>query len=145
MAMFDCAWPMFTCLLIFWQEEKKKVVNVKWSKCAHKLEQILQHNGTSVTDNNSTANVSNEAVVFLVGNTLSYIDILAAHLLTWAMEELGEFALEVVRTTPLLVDLQRHVLSLPQMEAFIRSDLYYPLGDEAYVKEVSTTLGREIK
>ena len=116
------------------------------------MEQILQQNSSNVTNvpesDTSDVSSSDESVVFLVGRTLSYVDILAAHLLTWAMEELtGEgtnSAVEVVRTTPRLVDLQRYVVSLPHMAAFIRSDLYYPLGDAAYVKEVMLTLGREI-
>mmetsp|Transcript_11307 Transcript_11307/g.18414 ORF Transcript_11307/g.18414 Transcript_11307/m.18414 type:complete len:253 (+) Transcript_11307:126-884(+) len=114
--------------------EKSKVVRVKWAKCGHRLEAVLQrqHRGHEGSE---------EEVVFLVGHSLSYADVLAAHLLTWAVEELGA---DCVRTMPLLVDLQRHVLSLPQMAAFIKSDLYYPIGDDAYVQEVNVTLGREV-
>jgi glutathione S-transferase len=114
--------------------EKTKVVRVKWSKCGHRLEDVLQHQKQG-----RAAGGDDDAPVFLVGSSLSYADVLAAHLLTWVVEELGA---DCVRTMPLLVDLQRYVISLPHMAAFIKSDLYYPVGDDAYVNEVNTTLGR---
>jgi glutathione S-transferase len=122
-------------------EEKQKVVRVKWNKLGRRLEELLQRNrnGTRKDAEMQQTSGGEEATVFLVGTSLSYADVLAAHVLTWAVEELGA---DCVRTMPMLVDLQVHVLSLPHMQAFTRSPLYYPLGDDAYVQEVLTTLGR---
>ena len=125
-------------------EDKLKIVRVKWGKYAHKVEQILQQNSNTVVDNDiaEVSDSDSDKVVFLVGSSMSYVDVLVSHLLTWAVEEFGNIALEVVRTTPKYVDLQRFVLSLPQVDDFLRSDLYYPIGDDSYVQSVQHTLGR---
>jgi len=80
--------------------------------------------------------------VFMVGRSLTYADILTAHLVTWFVEECGT---EAMRSMPLLVARQHKVFSLPGIKEFIQSRNYYPVGDLAYVTQVSATLGRDIK
>lgn len=77
--------------------------------------------------------------VFLVGNTLTYVDILMAHAITWYVEELGP---EILDDTPLLVGLQNGIISLPEIQNFIRSKRYYPIGDTAYARQVVVQLYR---
>jgi glutathione S-transferase len=120
-------------------EEQSKIVRVKWAKCGHKLEDILQQNNRRGRRSAEVGNDSPATGPFLVGSSMSYADVLAAHLVTWVVEELGA---DSVRLFPLLVDLQHFVISLPEVDAFIKSDLYYPIGDAAYVLEVNSTLGR---
>ena len=46
---------------------------------------------------------------------------------------------------PLLIDLQNRIISLPQIQKFIKNNvLYYPLGDSKYVQHVNTVLGKKI-
>lgn len=71
--------------------------------------------------------------VFLVGNSLTYVDILMAHAITWYVEELGP---EILDNTPLLVGLQNGIISLPEIQGFIRSKKYYPVGDSSYARQV---------
>jgi glutathione S-transferase len=72
--------------------------------------------------------------VFLVGTSLTYVDILLAHAITWFVEELGP---EILDNTPLLVGLQNGIISLPEIQSFIRSNMYYPVGGAEYAKTVS--------
>lgn len=82
-----------------------------------------------------------EVPVHMVGASLTYADILVAHLTTWIVEECGA---EVVDDMPLLVLLQIQIISLPGIKRFIRSVNYFPLGDAAYVQAVNTVLGRTV-
>lgn len=91
--------------------EKFKVMGVKF-------EALLEKNGG----------------VFLVGNSLTYVDILMAHAITWYVEELGP---EILDNTPLLVGLQNGIISLPEIQTFIRSKRYYPIGGQDYAREVT--------
>ena len=43
---------------------------------------------------------------------------------------------ECLQTMPLLVDLQNSIISLPGIQAFIKSPLYFPIGDANYVAQV---------
>jgi glutathione S-transferase len=72
--------------------------------------------------------------VFLVGTSLTYVDILLAHAITWFVEELGA---EILENTPLLTELQIGIISLPEMKQFLRSKKYYPIGGDDYAKTVS--------
>jgi len=78
---------------------------------------------------------------FLVGNALTYADVLVAHIVTWYVEECGS---AIVEDMPGLVDLQNKVISLPSINAFIKSSKYYPVGDAAYVEQVNTVLARKV-
>jgi glutathione S-transferase len=75
-----------------------------------------------------------EVPVHIVGSSLTYADVLVAHLITWLVEECGS---GVVADMPLLVQLQNQVISLPGIKRFIRSVNYFPVGDRAYVEQVS--------
>ena len=41
---------------------------------------------------------------------------------------------------PGLVDLQNKVISLPSINAFIKSSKYYPVGDSVYVEQVNSCI-----
>jgi glutathione S-transferase len=103
-----------------------KLLKDKWTFMGARFEAILSANGGS----------------FMVGTSVTYVDILLAHLLTWYVEECGA---EIVAKMPLLVDLQNRVMSLPSVRAFIRSPLYYPLSGEDYMQSVGEVLGRSLK
>ena len=75
----------------------------------------------------------------LVGQDLTYADILVAHLVTWLIEEIG---CSCVVKYPYILRLQQRVVKLPGMVRFLGSPLYYNVGDEAYCKEVDLTLAR---
>jgi glutathione S-transferase len=72
--------------------------------------------------------------VFLVGDSITYADILLAHAITWFVEELGP---EILDDMPLLVGLQNGIISLADIQSFIRSKNYYPIGDAAYAAQVN--------
>ena len=71
-----------------------------------------------------------------------WIAFFKAHLVTWFVEECGA---SIVAKMPRLVDLQNIVITMPSVQAFIRSPEYYPLGDAKYCEQVSIVLGRNIK
>lgn len=78
---------------------------------------------------------------FLVGSSLTYADVLVAHVTTWYVEELGS---NIVEEMPGLIDLQNTVISLPSINSFIKSNKYYALGEQAYVDQVNTVLARVV-
>jgi hypothetical protein len=43
---------------------------------------------------------------------------------------------EILGGMPYLVDLQSGVIMLPQIQEFIKSHNYYPIGDEEYAEQV---------
>lgn len=104
---------------------QKQLMVTKWSKFGPRFEAVLAANGGK----------------FMVGQAITYADVLMVHAMTWYVEECGP---ETVSSLPLLVDLQHQVFSLPGIQAFIKSKLYYPLGDNAYCAQVCETLGRKI-
>jgi len=88
-----------------------------------RLEKILVQNGTG----------------WLVGEHMTYVDVLLAHTVTWYVEELGA---SVVSPFAMVVELQNTVICLPQVRRFIRSDLYYSIGDLEYCQDVWRILKR---
>mmetsp|Transcript_22555 Transcript_22555/g.20479 ORF Transcript_22555/g.20479 Transcript_22555/m.20479 type:complete len:241 (+) Transcript_22555:24-746(+) len=102
-----------------------QLMKEKWQSTGIRLENILKENNTG----------------YLVGGRISYADVLVAHALTWYIEELGS---AIVEQMPLLVNLQILIISLPSMQSFIKSNKYYPIGDENYTKQICTILGRQI-
>jgi glutathione S-transferase len=74
---------------------------------------------------------------YLVGNSLTYVDILVAHVTTWFVEECGA---EIVEDMPYLTNLQNQVISMPSVKKFIKSSHYFPLGNETYVAQVCDVL-----
>lgn len=97
----------------------------KWLFVGGRLEAVLKANGGS----------------FLVGEKMTYADILTAHAVTWYVEECGP---EVVAEMPNLIKLQNTVISLRGVNGFIRSSAFYPIGDKAYVDQVCLVLDRSI-
>ena len=54
-----------------------------------------------------------------------------------------KFGSETIQNLELIVAHQCMVISLPGIAAFIKNNqLYYPLGDDAYVDQVNEVLGR---
>lgn len=104
----------------------------KWHKLAVKLEARLVENNKTNSDDTSPN---------LVGESMTYADILTAHLVTWLIEEIGSSCIE---SYPALLKLQQKIVKLPGMVQFLGSDLHYPCGDVAYCDEVSEVLGRKI-
>lgn len=102
-------------------DQHKKSMRFKWFEIASRLESIVEANGGK----------------HLVGTDLTYADVLTAHCITWYVEEIGP---DIVENTPLLVELQNMVISLPAMQDFIKSSLYFPLSGTDYVVEVLKVL-----
>ena len=124
-------------------EEYKKNVFLQFSKAFTKYETCLAENlqKTKIPgDDKSGTNINIENCC-MVGSSTTYVDILMAHLCTWYVEEAGADLLEKF---PLITSLQRRIVSLPQVEAFIRSDCWYPVGNNKYKEMVSTVLDRKI-
>lgn len=76
---------------------------------------------------------------YIVGDKVSYVDILVVHAVTWFVEELGE---DIMEGLPRLVDLQHIVLEKESLRTFLGSRQYFPIGDDRYCTQVNTVLGR---
>ena len=119
----------------------------KWQFVGGRFEAILRaNNKKKLTVSSSSQNASDskkKATVFdfdpskeyfLVGEAMTYADVLVAHITTWFVEECGS---EIVKDMPLVVHLQNQIISRPSIKQFIQSPHFFPLGDEAYVDQVS--------
>lgn len=104
-------------------EAHRSVMLDKWFFLGNRLEAILRTNlplygkrkqqGPPNPSVGSVVSVTEDydmGDVFMVGRSLTYADVLTAHLVTWLVEECGT---EAMRTMPLLVALQHKVFSLP--------------------------------
>lgn len=124
-------------------EAHLKMTKEKWAFTGARLEAIIQNNMLTLQSaDGKGAAVSAapvEKAVHIVGSSLTYADILVAHVTTWMVEECGS---SVVAGMPLLVALQNQVISLPGIKKFIKSVNYFPLGDKNFVDQVNSTLGR---
>lgn len=103
-----------------WEAHRSMMID-KWSFLGNRLEAILRTNlplyGKKKQQGPSPSVGSAVPVedydmgdVFMVGRSLTYADVLTAHLVTWFVEECGT---EAMRAMPLLVALQHKVFSLP--------------------------------
>jgi glutathione S-transferase len=117
----------------------------KWSFMSSRFEAILRSNfrrsqkssrDNTSQDNSKTAKsvTTEETPVFLVGEAMTYADILVAHMVTWFVEECGH---EITKDTPLLVQLQHTIVSLPGVKKFLKGINYFPIGNIAYVEQVT--------
>jgi len=99
-----------------WEAHRSMMLD-KWSFLGNRLEAILRTNlplygkkkqgpGAAV---GSVVEDYDMGDVFMVGRSLTYADILTAHLVTWLVEECGT---DAMRSMPLLVALQHKVFSL---------------------------------
>ena len=70
-----------------------------------------------------------------------YSVLYVAHILTWYVEECGP---GLMADMPYLIELQNTILNISSIKSFIRSSNYYPIGDDAYCKQVCQVLGRKI-
>lgn len=70
---------------------------------------------------------------FLVGSSMTYCDILVAHITTWYVEECGS---EIMQPFPLVTLIQNYVISLPGVQKFIKSLNYFPLSGREYCEQV---------
>lgn len=80
---------------------------------------------------------------YFVGTSMTYPDVLMAHVLTWMTEEIGDEGL--CSHFPNLLRHQQRIKSIPSIEEFLASDLWYPIGDSVYCQQVEAVLGRDIK
>ena len=103
--------------------EFKETMIDTFHKNATNFEQILTRNGG----------------LYLVGDSMTWADILLVHALTWYVEELGT---EIMQPFPALIDLQNSIINVPNVKRFIRSTLFYDLAGDEYCKSVETSLGR---
>lgn len=146
-------------------EKLQQTMKEKWAFTAARFEAVLASNNrndrrisqpsptspqASAHNNHSHSNSLHPDIVaynnkpdmlFLVGRSLTYADVLVAHLATWFIEECG---VEIVVSMPLLVQLQNQVISLPGIRQFIQSKLYFPLGGPEYCDQVRRVLNRNI-
>ena len=120
---------------------------MKWhAMLGPKLEQRLQENnakmrnvGSDTSSSHDSADASACQGPCLIGEDLTYADTLVAHLVTWLIEEIG---CSCVEKYPNVLRLQQRVVKLPGMVAYLGSPLHYGVGDDAYVNEVTSALGR---
>lgn len=77
---------------------------------------------------------------FLVQSTFTFADVGLAQVLHMLGDIKGNF--EFLAPYPALCKLLEAVTSLPGVAAYLKSDLHYPLGDEAYCVNVDTVLRR---
>ena len=122
------------------------IIKEKWNFTGRRFEAIIRNNlpsnHPSIAKASSkgappsvtiTTTAAEDAEVHIVGSSLTYADVLVAHLVTWLVEECGR---ELVADMPLLVQLQNQTIQLPSIRRFIRSANYFPIGDSAYVQQV---------
>lgn len=106
--------------------EFKQSMHDTFSKNALNFEQILTKNGG----------------LYLVGDNMTWADILLVHALTWYVEELGT---DIMQPFSALIDLQNSIINVPNIRRFIRSTLFYDIAGDEYCKSVEVSLGRNIK
>jgi len=114
--------PFRKCLSDEDGARNQQLMEERWDTIGSKLESLLASNGGK----------------FMVGNAMTYTDILVAHCVTWYVEECGP---AILSKMPLLVDLQCLVISLPQIKKFIQSPQYFSVSGESYVIQVSEVMG----
>jgi glutathione S-transferase len=78
---------------------------------------------------------------YLVGDSPTYVDVLAVHAITWFVEECG---VRIMDRFSRLVNLQHLILENEGLRAFLASDLYYGVGDASYVTQVEHVLERDL-
>ena len=134
-------------------EAHLQLMKDKWAFIASRFEAILQSNNTALhnpnksgklvskpQDNTTDASIKSvDDKVFMVGRSMTYADILVAHIMTWFVEECGE---SIAEPFPYLVTLQNQVISSPGIRKYIQSVHYFPIGDDAYVMQVKKILNR---
>jgi hypothetical protein len=130
-------------------ENVLKDMRDKWRFNASRFEAVLRGNSSSsslpATPRDVGSLESYNATpgnLFLVGQGLSYADILVAHMATWYVEECGA---EVLQGFPLLTQLQVQVISLPGVRAFIQSQLYFSPGGQVFADQVRRVLARDVR
>lgn len=107
-------------------EKHLALMRAKWDFAATRFEGILRISGRSK---------------HFASDQLTYADVLVGHATTWFVEVLGS---DIMKPYPRLTFLQINIMSLPSISEFIKSDSFYPLGDDEYCEQVSTVLGRKI-
>ena len=79
---------------------------------------------------------------YFVGASLTYVDVLMTHAITWIIEEIDD---ECMVSFPSLIRQQQRIKALPSIAEFLASDLWYPIGDSVYCRQVEVVLARDIK
>lgn len=132
-------------------EESQKHIELmkkKWAFLAARYEIIIQSNhvrqGQSngqgakqqQTASNGKSNGKNQPAItgYLIGDSMTYPDILLAHVTTWFVEECGP---DLVENMPGIVELQNKIISLPGVQSFIKSKNFFSVGDLDYCQQVT--------
>ena len=82
----------------------------------------------------------NKSSTYLVGEKLTYVDVLLAEALEAYEERIPGF----LSRYPLLEGLHARVLALPQIQQYLASPLRYGKPDDAYVQSVAKVLRRAL-
>ena len=80
------------------------------------------------------------AYTLQVGDSLTLADVLFAEILEMYADILK--SKDFLAASPACKKVLDTVLALPQVAAYLSSDLRYPLGGEEYMREVDIALGR---
>ena len=116
------------------EESGKEYINtmkVAWRKAAVRLEMCIEKNSRK-----------GKIGAYLVGDCVTYVDVLLAHVVTWFAEECGGGILEDM---PYCVQVQHNILAKESLQKYLGGPQFYKLGDDKYCRKVSEVLGREVK
>lgn len=100
----------------------------RWAFIGARLEAIIRSNRANLDISQTDPHTT-----FLVGDSMTYCDILVAHIATWYVEECGS---DIMSAMPLVVRVQNEVISLPGIRKFIKSLNYFPLSGREYCEQV---------
>lgn len=110
----------------------KKVLIAAFDKGAVRLEMCIERNTRK----------GNKGAAYLIGDCITYADIMLAHMLTWYAEECGQ---EIVTDEfPWMLAVQHAVLEKDSLRNFLSGNQFYPLGGKTYAAQVGEVLGRKI-
>jgi glutathione S-transferase len=115
--------------------EHVQLMKDRWSFIGSRFEAIIRSNRA-----NLNISQSDPTTTFLVGDSMTYSDILVAHVATWYVEECGS---EILNHMPLVCLLQNEVISLPGIRSFIKSLNYFPLSGREYCEQVDRVLDKK--
>lgn len=105
-----------------------EIMKAAWLKGGTRLEMCIERN----TRKGKNA--------FLVGDCMTYVDVLLAHCVTWYAEECGS---DILEDFPYCLALQHAVLSKSEgIRSFLSGSQFYPLGDAQYATIVAEVLNK---
>jgi glutathione S-transferase len=111
------------------EAKHKEVLKASWIKGGTRLEMCIERNKKKGKG------------AFLVGDCVTYVDVLLAHCVTWYAEECGS---EILEDFPYCLAVQHAILSNSEtgMRKFLSGNQWYPLGSTEYAAVVSEVLNK---